>query len=109
MLLRSLFLVLLLVLPVQAQDTRPSRSHIVSWGLEKGTGHLIAEFTDIAYRYNVEKIGKGSECIREYDRTYLRWVQEGFCWFTLREPEWVMWKNQKQWTWLSNRTGGKFE
>ena len=93
-----------------AQDGEPSGEFIISWDIESGTGHLVALFPHIAYRYHVETIRKHEDCELPQEEEYIKWTvgrgTEAVCYFTMKEPGWVMWKKSGKWLWIGSRTKG---
>ena len=91
-------------------EGEPSGDTLIDWKIEEGTGHLIAWFPHIAYRYYVEAIRRFGDCKKPKEDEYIRWTvgygDNVICYFTLQEPEWVMWKSDGKWLWLGKRMKG---
>ena len=93
----------------KAQKGEPSEATLQEWGIEDGTGNLIALFPHIAYKYTVERIAKGKDCHNPTPSREIKWFAgdngEGVCYFTMKTPGWVQWDTKKKWLWLGHRTG----
>jgi hypothetical protein len=95
-----------------AQEGEPSGDSLIEWDIDTNTGHLVAMFPHIAYRYHVETIRRGDECGKgKKEKQYLQWnVGHGeylMCYLTMRQPGWVMWEKSGRWNWIGTRTKGK--
>ena len=95
----------------KGQEGEPSGATLQEWGIEDGTGNLIALFPHIAYKYTVERIAKGEDCHKPTPLREIKWFtggeEERVCYFTMKTPSWVQWDTMEKWLWLGHRTGAR--
>tara|TARA_Y100001951_G_scaffold61877_1_gene49398 strand:+ start:47 stop:460 length:414 start_codon:yes stop_codon:yes gene_type:complete len=93
----------------KAKRGDPSKATLQGWRIENGTGNLIASFPHIAYKYTVERIARGEDCLYPTPPLEIKWFAgdngEGVCYFTMNAPGWVKWNTKRQWLWLGGRKG----
>ena len=95
----------------KAHKGEPSEATLLEWGIEDGTGNLIAVVPHIAYKYTGERIAKGDDCHHPTPPLEIKWfagdMGKGVCYFIMKTPGWVKWDTKKEWLWLGHRTGIK--
>lgn len=91
----------------QGWEGEPSDDVPIRWEIEEGTGSIIALFKGVKYKYHVENILKGKDCLIPTSGRMLKWSSgdngQGVCYFTMKTPGWAMWENCSGWTWLGRR------
>ena len=70
-------------------------------------GFPVGLFKGVKYKYHVENILKGKDCLIPTSGRMLKWSSgdngQGVCYFTMKTPGWAMWENCSGWTWLGRR------